>query len=136
MGYQRAQDDFVKMVAPTESQVLTDFITDPDNNATSRQFLEDDRLLIDMSVWETKEALFDATYHAEYVDIFGRRKVGFHEMSDLNKVRWSVPEGLRPAVAVAGKHLEYLDPKGGTPYFYGIKRNYTYSEAENYAILK
>ena len=45
-----------------------------------RMFADDDSLLINMTVWESIEALFDFTYHSQHTD-FLRRRREYREMS-------------------------------------------------------
>jgi hypothetical protein len=150
-GYQLAQFNVAKMVAPIESQVMADFVADldrinalaeksvgfvwrlkdADNNATSLKVFEDDLILINMSVWETKESLFHFTYHSEHVDIFRRRKAWFQRMTDLHLALWFIPEGHRPTVEEAKQRLQYFVHNGETPYFFRFNGDYTYSEAGN-----
>jgi hypothetical protein len=87
-----------------------------DGNATAiRGFGGDPLLIINMSVWESLEALRDFVYgDPEHLRVMRRRREWFERL-DLHMVLWWVPSGHRPTVIEAEQRLGLLRELGPTP---------------------
>lgn len=86
-----------------------------DGNATDFRPYEDPNVLINISVWESVEALHAYTYktvHAEYIK---RRKEWFHLFGKPHMCLWWVPAGHTPTIEEAITKLNYLTEHGPTP---------------------
>ncbi len=147
-----AQVNIAKMLAPIDSPVMKDFVdnldlvnslaeqsegfiwrlVDEDDNATSLKVFDEDFLIINMSVWESKEALFNFTYQSNHVEIFKRKKEWFHKMTSMHMALWYVPVGHSPTPEEAKMRLAYLNAHGETPYSFLFKSNFTGSDSSNY----
>jgi methylmalonyl-CoA epimerase len=111
-GWAIAQVNIARMLGPSGSPVMADFFASLDrinalaehapgflwrlkgeeNNATALRVFEDDLLIINMSVWESIEALHAYTYQAGHAEVFRRRKDWFGPLE-------------RPGVALWWHHL-------------------------------
>ena len=88
---------------------LTDAVT---NNATAVPFCEDDRIIVNLSVWESIEALRAFTYSGRHLDVFKQRRDWFTHLKEAATALWWVPAGRVPDVAEARDRLEHLRRHG------------------------
>lgn len=152
--YRLAQVNIARMLAPIDSPVMSDFVanldrinevaensegfiwrlTGEENDATAIRVFEDDYLIINMSVWESRDALFNFTYKSDHVAIFARRKEWFGAMKDRHMALWYVEAGHEPTPEEAKKRLEYLNINGSTPYSFGFKDNFGPNDALEYVV--
>ena len=73
-----------------------------DGNATAVRPVEDDELLaINMSVWESVEALADYVYRSEHVALLRRRHEWFERFGTSYLALWWIPAGTIPTVPEA-----------------------------------
>jgi hypothetical protein len=86
-----------------------------DGNATGIRAFGDDRLIVNMSVWESLEALRGFVYSARaHLDVLRRRREWFQGLADAYLVLWWVPAGEIPTIADAEGRLELLRTNGPT----------------------
>jgi len=150
--YHLAQVNIARMLAPIDSPVMADFVnnldrinaiaeksqgfvwrlTGDENNATALRVFEDDFLIINMSVWESKEALFNFTYASQHAGIMKRKKEWFHNMADMHMCLWYVDAGHKPSPEQAKTRLNYLSRHGATPFAFSFKDKFTAEEAVDY----
>jgi len=151
-SYILAQVNIARMLAPIDSPVMKDFVDnldrinklaenskgfiwrlrDENDNATSLQVFEDEFIIVNMSIWSSKEALFEFTYSSAHVEIFKRKKEWFSKMKDMHMALWYVPEGIEPTAEDAKERLEYLNNNGESPYAFTFKSSFTAEEARQY----
>ena len=92
-----------------------------EGNATSIQIFENPLQLINMSVWDSVEALRDYVYRTEHVEFFRRRAEWFE--ADAKRVAlWWVPVGEVPDVADGVRRVAFLERRGPSPYAFGFGR--------------
>ena len=75
-----------------------------------RPFGED--LLINLSVWEGVDALWDFTYRTDHLELLRRRRSWFDRLSCAHLALWWVPAGTVPTLEEGGRRLEALRAKG------------------------
>jgi hypothetical protein len=85
-----------------------------DGDATAIRPFEDDRVMVNLSVWASLEALRTFVYASRHLDVMRHRRVWFHRMPDPYLALWWVPAGTIPTVAEARGRLELLAGKGPT----------------------
>jgi hypothetical protein len=83
-----------------------------DGDATAIRPFEDDQIMINMSVWESIEALGAFVYETRHLDVLRRRKEWFERMEEAYLALWWVPAGTIPTVDEARQRLEVLDRRG------------------------
>ncbi|MFN8449527.1 MAG: DUF3291 domain-containing protein [Anaerolineae bacterium] len=98
------------------------------NNATEIHVYDDPYLLINMSVWESLDALFDFTYRSDHTPYVSRRKEWFERLTVPMMALWWVPAGHAPTPQVARAKLEYLEQHGATPHAFTFKQRFTVDE--------
>src|SRR5215470_8415718 len=70
----------------------------PEGNATYLRPYDDDRILINMSVWETVEALKNFVYRSVHTEGLRQRLDWFEKFSGAYLALWWVPGGHIPGV--------------------------------------
>nr|WP_236003865.1 DUF3291 domain-containing protein [Nonomuraea antri] len=88
-----------------------------------------DHLLINFSVWESLETLWDYVYRSEHLNVLRRRREWFLRMAEPYMVMWWVPEGVIPTLAEGMARLERLKAEGPSPAAFTFKDSYDSSEA-------
>ncbi|MFJ4655567.1 DUF3291 domain-containing protein [Nocardia sp. NPDC088792] len=92
------------------------------NNATSlRPFEGDPDMLINISVWESRDALFDYVYRSAHMDFLRRRREFFLPMGEVFTALWWIPEGHTPGIEESIERLEHLREHGPTPYAFTFR---------------
>ena len=82
---------------------------------------EDERILVNMSVWESVESLKDFTYRTVHKELLRDRKNWFENFESVYLALWWVPEGHAPSVDEAKKRLAYLEEHGPTQFAFTFK---------------
>jgi hypothetical protein len=95
-----------------------------DGNATALRPYEDDRMIVNMSVWESIEDLAAFVYRSGHVDVMRRRREWFEPMSEAFLVLWWVPRGHRPGITEAISRLDLLRARGPGPEAFTFRQSY------------
>ncbi|MDQ6849596.1 MAG: DUF3291 domain-containing protein [Actinomycetota bacterium] len=93
-----------------------------DGDATAIRAFADDRLIVNMSVWESLEALATFVYRGEHAQVMRRRREWFVPMREAFQAAWWVPRGHRPTVAEAQDRLDALRADGPSPWVFTLQR--------------
>ncbi|XXX75489.1 DUF3291 domain-containing protein [Sorangium sp. So ce134] len=113
--------DFVSALAPVNAlaDAAPGFVwrlQGDGGDATAVRAFGDDRILVNMSVWESAEALSDFVFrNPEHAAVMRRRREWFAPMKEAITALWWVPAGHVPTVAEAEERLEHLRRHGPTP---------------------
>ena len=100
-----------------------------EGNATSIRAFDDDLLLVNMSLWESVEALADFVYRSDHIRVMRRRREWATHMREAYMVLWWVEAGDIPTVDEAKERLEHLREHGPTPAAFTFKKRYSPGEA-------
>ena len=98
-----------------------------EGNATSLRVFEeeaegaDSGILINMSVWETVEALAGYVYGEAHRAVLRRRREFFQPPTAAYSVAWWIPRGHIPTLAEAEERVTRLRGHGPTPYAFTLK---------------
>jgi hypothetical protein len=96
-----------------------------DGNATAVRPVEDDELVaINMSVWESAEALADYVYRSEHVEFMRRRREWFERFGTSYLALWWIPAGTFPTVPDAMERIAHLDRHGPTRAAFTFKHRF------------
>jgi heme-degrading monooxygenase HmoA len=71
--------------------------------------------LVNISVWESVEALKEFVYKSAHIGVFRDRERWFEKPSQANQVLWWVPTGHRPGYAEGHAKLALLVALGPSP---------------------
>jgi hypothetical protein len=97
-------------------------------NATYLRPYDDDRILFNMSVWESVEQLKRYVYYTAHVEVLKRRHDWFERFSGAYTALWWVPQGHRPSVDEAKQRLAHLDAHGPTAFAFTFKHAFLADE--------
>lgn len=97
-------------------------LQDDAGNATAIRPYEDERVMVNMSVWESVAALRAFVYgqrrHKHYLQ---RRREWFEHMDEAYVVLWWVPAGHIPSIDEAKERLEHLRAHGPTEHAFTFR---------------
>ncbi len=95
-----------------------------DGDATSIRAFDDDRMIINMSVWESIEALWNFVYDGDHLKAMRRRREWFTRLAESHMALWWVPAGELPTVADSELRVARLRAEGPTPYAFTFKQRF------------
>ncbi len=96
---------------------------------------KDDTLIVNISVWNDLEGLFNFTYNSKHIEILKRKKEWFSKIKMMHMAFWYVLEGYQPTFKDAKKRLDYLNIYGETPYAFTFKSQFSLADSLNYKPL-
>jgi len=95
-------------------------LKDDENNATNIKAFDDERMIVNMSVWENVEDLETFVYKSRHVDVLRRRKEWFSRLR-FYMVMWWIPAGTIPTLEEAKKRLLHIEQNGPSPFAFDFK---------------
>lgn len=140
-GRHLAELNIGRTVAPMDDPLMADFVAnldrinalgdaspgfvwrllDESGSATSIRAFDDPRMIVNLTVWESIEALREYAYRSGHVEFLRRRREWFVPLDGPSLVLWWVPAGHRPTVEEARKRLDRLAAEGPTPEAFTLK---------------
>lgn len=134
MSHELAQINIARLIAPLDDPRIAGFVAQLDSvnalaesapgfvwrlkseagNATDIAYNDDPFVIVNMSVWQSVEALRDFTYRSRHVDVFRERRRWFEKMTAPHYCLWWVPSGKRPSVREGREKLELYTRLGST----------------------
>ncbi|HZW11720.1 MAG TPA: DUF3291 domain-containing protein [Noviherbaspirillum sp.] len=91
-----------------------------DGNATALRPYDDERIMVNMSVWETPEHLKQYVYRSAHVQVMRERKAWFERFDDVYLALWWIPAGHIPTIDEAKERLRHLQLHGETEYAFSF----------------
>lgn len=149
MTFQIAQVNIARMKAPLESAVMAGFVarlaeinaladgsagfvwrlqTDA-GDATYLRPYDDDRILFNLSVWESVDALKSYVYKTAHAELLRDRRSWFEHFAGAYVALWWVPAGHVPGVDEAKQRLAHLDEHGPSQFAFTFKTLHTPDES-------
>jgi hypothetical protein len=139
--YHLAQFNIGKLKAPLHDSSLADFVAqlatinaiadqtpgfvwrlqDEGGDATSVRLYADEHIIVNFSIWESIEALFQFVYRSQHGAVMGDRRRWFIPATQPNLCLWWIAAGTIPTLQEAKHRLEYLREHGSTPYAFSFK---------------
>lgn len=141
MQFHLAQVNIGRMKGPLESDVMSGFVVRLDEinaladgspgfvwrlqnaagNATYLRPYDDDRILFNLSVWESVEQLKAYVYRTAHAELLRDRRAWFENLGRAYVALWWVPAGHLPGVDEAKKRLAHLEEHGPSPFAFTFK---------------
>jgi hypothetical protein len=118
--------DEINRLADASPGFVWRYLTDSRDPA-QREF-PDPRVLFNMSVWTSIDALHAYTYRTAHREVYAGRKQWFVDVKDVvgghALAMWWIPTGERPTVAEAKQRLEWITAHGPSPRAFTFKQRF------------
>jgi hypothetical protein len=143
MNWQLAQLNVARVLAPLEDPRMADFANALDRvNAlaesspgfvwrwitpegdTSEERVFGPGMLVNVSVWESVDALRGFAYAGTHLEFLRRRREWFEPLGRAGMVLWWVPKGHLPSLEEAAARLALLEAGGPVPQAFTIRENF------------
>ena len=121
-----AQLDSINALADDASGFVWRLQTE-DGNAMAVRGFDNDRMIVNLSVWESVDQLADFVYRSGHVAVMRRRREWFERIR-VHFALWWIPTGHVPLVAEAEDRLAHLQHHGPTPYAFTFKARFLEAE--------
>jgi hypothetical protein len=142
--YQLAQVNVGRLIAPIDDPKIADFVAQLDainllaeqspgfiwrlksesGNATDIAYSSDPLMIVNMSVWQSVDALKAFTYQSHHVEVLRQRKSWFEKMATPHTCLWWIPAGHFPTVAEARDRLEHFTAHGATAHAFSFTESF------------
>ncbi|QKW31907.1 DUF3291 domain-containing protein [Nocardiopsis flavescens] len=83
-----------------------------------------DSYLVNYSVWEDLETLWDFTYRTDHLELLRGRREWFERSEGPHLVLWWIPSGTIPSVEEAGRRLDLLREHGPSPEAFTLRTHF------------
>jgi hypothetical protein len=117
----RAQLDPINALADRTPGFVWRLQTEDGNAMAIRPSATDERLAINLSVWESLDALQQFVYRSAHLGPLRDRKQWFEPMEGPILVLWWVPAGHIPSVAEALERLQHLKTHGASAHAFTFR---------------
>ncbi|MGH3243908.1 MAG: DUF3291 domain-containing protein [Spirillospora sp.] len=87
-------------------------------------------VIINYSVWESSESLWDFVYRSAHLETMRRRREWFQRHVEAHLVMWWIPAGHVPTVGEALERLALIREHGPSPRAFTFNSSFTAEEAE------
>jgi len=141
MTYHLAQCNIARAHAPLTELIMAEFVAqldatnalaesspgfvwrlkDDSNSATGIHVFDDPLLIVNMSVWESRETLFNFTYRTQHTDVFRMRKEWFAPLDIPHLALWWLPADQLPIAQDVKTRLDHLHMHGASPFAFTFK---------------
>jgi Domain of unknown function (DUF3291) len=148
MAYHLAQINIGRLIAPIDDPRIAEFVAqlDPINaladkapgfvwrlqsssgNALDIVYSGDASINVNMSVWESLEALRHYAYRSDHARVLRDRAKWFEKMDKPYYCLWWVPVGHIPTVAEGRERLEHYQMYGATPFSFWFSQHFPQPE--------
>jgi hypothetical protein len=96
----------------------------PDGDATALRVFEDPLVIVNMSVWESVEALEAFAYRSAHAPVMRDRRQWFESYPGRYMALWWVPAGHEPTVGEAKARLLALEQRGESPSAFSFRTRF------------
>ena len=93
-----------------------------DGDATAIRPYDDDRVMINMSVWADFDSLRSYVFRSAHAEVMRRRREWFERFQGIYLALWWVPAGHHPTVAEAVSRLAHLEAHGPTAHAFSFQQ--------------
>jgi hypothetical protein len=119
MGGFVARLDAINALAEASPGFVWRLKTD-EGNATSLQPYDDERILVNLSVWQTPEHLKQFVYRSAHKEVMHHRKEWFERFTGAYMALWWIEPGHVPTIAEAKERLAYLQLHGESEFAFSF----------------
>ncbi len=150
MTYHLAQINIGRLIAPIDDPKIAEFVAElePINaladqapgfvwrlqsesgNATDIAYGDDPFIIVNMSVWQSIEALRYFAYTSDHACVFRDRAKWFEKMGKPHYCLWWIRAGHIPTLAEGRERLRHYQSNGATPYSFWFTQHFSQPEDE------
>ncbi len=94
-------------------------LKDESNNATALRPFDDPDMLVNMSVWESVEALERFVWATAHKQFYNRNGGWFETLAQPHFVMWPIAPGIIPDLSEAKARLDHLTRHGDSDFAFG-----------------
>ena len=144
-NYHLAQINIGRLRAPLDDPGMADFVNNlapinqlghdapgfvwqllnEDGNSTTFHLFDDPEIVVNFTVWESIETLFEFTYKSQHVEFFRRRHEWFEKVEGLPSLTmWWIPAGHIPSLKEAEAKILHLRDHGPTVQAFTFKHRF------------
>ncbi len=143
-AYHLAQCNISLLRAPIDDPLIADFVAQlatinglaeaapgfvwrlktPAGDATSIRAFDDERIILNTSVWESIEKLFEFTYRTQHTGVIRSRDDWFERLDYPHVALWWSPIGEYPTPEDCKHRLDYLKMHGPSSYTFNFKMRF------------
>ncbi len=154
MDYHLAQINIGRLVAPIDDPQIAEFVAQLDTinslaeaspgfvwrlksdsgNATDIAYNDDPFVIVNMSVWESLEALRDYVYRSQHTHVLKDRAKWFEKMEKPHYCLWWIPADHVPTVAEGRERLEHYQLHGPTSHSFWFSKFFPQPEGDAIAV--
>ena len=140
-NYHLAQINIARMLAPIDDPIMAEFVSQlpPINaladsssgfvwrlqtesgDATSIKVYDDEMIIVNLTVWESVDALREFVYKNAHYRVLRDRKRWFEKFDGPYYAIWWIPAGHLPSVEEGKQRLEYLRQHEDSAYAFSFK---------------
>jgi len=91
-------------------------------DATGIKVYDDDRIIVNLTVWESAESLREFVYKNAHYGVLRDWKRWFEKFEGSYYALWWVPAGQLPGIEEGKERLEYLREHGDSDYAFSFKK--------------
>jgi hypothetical protein len=144
MKHHLAQINIGRLVAPIDDPRIAEFVAElePINaiadkakgfvwrlqsesgNATDIAYNDEPFTIVNLSVWESLDALREYAYKSEHMKVFRKRAKWFEKMDKPHYCLWWIPAGHIPTVAEGRQRLEHYQNNGATRHSFWFSQEF------------
>ncbi|MGZ4779519.1 MAG: DUF3291 domain-containing protein [Thermoanaerobaculia bacterium] len=141
MPFHIAQVNIARMRGPLQDPVMASFVArlaeinaladrspgfvwrlqTAEGNATYLRPYADDRILFNLSVWESVEQLKDYVYRTAHAELLKQKRDWFEKFDGAQVAMWWVPAGHVPGIDEAKKRLAHLEEHGPSQFAFTFR---------------
>lgn len=145
-----AQINIARMLAPIDGPVMADFVAQlapinalaeeslgfvwrlqsEDGDATSIKVYDDEMIIINLTLWESVEALRGYVYTSAHSRVMRDRRRWFEKFDGPYYAMWWVPTGHVPGPQEGKERLEHLREHGDSAFAFSFKKVFDPSGVE------
>jgi hypothetical protein len=100
-------------------------LQDKNGNATSINAYDDQRIIVNMSVWETVEDLEIFVYKSMHKNLLKQRRDWFEKFDQIFYAIWYIPENHIPSLEEAKERLNHLQQCGPDEFAFNFNTKFS-----------
>ena len=140
--YHIAQINIARMLAPIDDPIMAEFVAQlppinaladqspgfvwrlqsEDGDATSIRVYDDDFIIVNLTVWESVDALREYVYKSAHQGVLRDRKRWFEKFDGPYYALWWIPVGQNPSPEEGRERLDHLRENGDTAYAFSFEK--------------